>query len=154
MSIYRNFFLYSYVLILIQFLGSFVILKSKRELCNTKFDDKFQISLPCSNSAVIGACTTPFYPLAFCSDFFDMLYYAFYPPYTISLIVLYEDFKHDMEVVRPTRNREWARILRAAVSLIVWAVVTDVILHFAYFNAMLLDVGVLNLVDQVQLVQI
>ncbi|KAI6219284.1 Protein-cysteine N-palmitoyltransferase Rasp [Aphelenchoides besseyi] len=68
-----------------------------------------------------------------------MLFYAFYQPYLISLIVLYPDFERQFRE-RRTRQRNWKRTFLLALRIGFWWALLQLALHFLYFNSILHDV--------------
>ncbi len=71
--------------------------------------------------------------------YFRMMYYAFYMPYLVSLIVLYPDFERQIEE-RSKRERNWKHIITFAVRIIFWWLFIEFMLHFMYFEAIFKDV--------------
>uniref|UniRef100_A0A0M3J026 Protein-cysteine N-palmitoyltransferase HHAT (inferred by orthology to a human protein) n=1 Tax=Anisakis simplex TaxID=6269 RepID=A0A0M3J026_ANISI len=67
-----------------------------------------------------------------------MLFYTFYLPYVISLVVTYPDFEKQMSE-RATRQRNWLQILWFAIRIAIYWVAVEVMLHIFYFEAMLND---------------
>ncbi|VDM29489.1 unnamed protein product [Toxocara canis] len=67
-----------------------------------------------------------------------MLFYTFYLPYVISLVVLYPDFERQIRE-RTTRQRRWLRVIFFCARILVYWVAVELMLHLFYFEAMLND---------------
>ncbi|VDM94875.1 unnamed protein product [Thelazia callipaeda] len=67
-----------------------------------------------------------------------MLFYTFYPPYMITLVVTYADFERQMRE-RVMKIHEWRNVLFLVVRIAFWWVFIDLLLHFAYFEGILFD---------------
>uniref|UniRef100_A0A914WJF1 Protein-cysteine N-palmitoyltransferase Rasp n=1 Tax=Plectus sambesii TaxID=2011161 RepID=A0A914WJF1_9BILA len=72
-------------------------------------------------------------------SFFRMMYYAFYLPYLVSLIVLYSDFERQLQE-RPKKERNWKDIIKFAARITFWWLFIEFMLHFMYFEAIFKDV--------------
>lgn len=68
-----------------------------------------------------------------------MLFYSFYQPYLISLIVVYGDFERQIRE-RTGRKRDWPDIITFAVRILFWWLFVEMMLHFFYFGSMLHDI--------------
>lgn len=68
-----------------------------------------------------------------------MLFYSFYQPYLISLIVLYNDFERQISE-RNERKRDWVEIFVFTFRILFWWIFVEMILHFFYFGSILHDV--------------
>jgi hypothetical protein len=69
-----------------------------------------------------------------------MLFYSFYQPYLISLIVLYPDFERQLGE-RVGRKRDWSRIVKFTLRIGFWWMFVELMLHFFYFGSILHDVS-------------
>lgn len=69
-----------------------------------------------------------------------MLFYTFYNPYLVSLIVLYRDFERQI-TERPSRPRDIKDIVIFTLRIAFWWIVLELALHFFYFGAILSDVN-------------
>ncbi|CAD5211841.1 unnamed protein product [Bursaphelenchus okinawaensis] len=69
-----------------------------------------------------------------------MLFYTFYHPYLVSLIVLYRDFEAQIKE-RPKIRRNWTDITVFALRLLFWVGVIELMLRYFYFGAILTDVN-------------
>ncbi|VDK28255.1 unnamed protein product [Gongylonema pulchrum] len=67
-----------------------------------------------------------------------MLFYTYYPPYMISLVVVYPEFERQMRE-RRTRFRDWQKTIFLAIKIGFWWFFTHFILYFMYFEGMLYD---------------
>ncbi|GMR36853.1 hypothetical protein PMAYCL1PPCAC_07048, partial [Pristionchus mayeri] len=70
-------------------------------------------------------------------QYLRMFFYAFYQPYLVSLIILYPDFERQLKE-RSTQQRDWRHIITFALRIAFWWGVTDLLLHFFYFESILL----------------
>jgi hypothetical protein len=70
--------------------------------------------------------------------FTRMLFYAFYQPYQISVIVIYPEFEKQLKL-RKTEPRNWKETLIFIARIAFWWALTEAILYFFYFEAMLTD---------------
>lgn len=73
-------------------------------------------------------------------SYYRMIYYAFYLPYLVSLIVLYPDFERQLEE-RSKRQRHWKEIIKFAARITFWWLFVEFMLHFMYFEAIFKDVA-------------
>lgn len=67
-----------------------------------------------------------------------MLFYTYYPPYMVSLVVIYPEFERQMHE-RRTRPRDWQRTVFLAIRVGFWWIFTHFVLYFMYFEGMLYD---------------
>ena len=67
-----------------------------------------------------------------------MLFYAFYQPYQISVIVLYPEFEKQLKE-RKTQPRDWKQTLIFIARIAFWWILAESMLYFFYFEAMLMD---------------
>jgi hypothetical protein len=65
-----------------------------------------------------------------------MLFYSFYQPYLISLIVLYTDFERQIRE-RSTRKRDWPEIAFFTARILFWWIFVEWMLHYFYFGEFL-----------------
>lgn len=65
-----------------------------------------------------------------------MLFYSFYQPYLISLIVLYTDFERQVKE-RDRRKRDWSEIGFFSVRILFWWLFVEWMLHYFYFGMFL-----------------
>ncbi|TMS34398.1 hypothetical protein L596_002003 [Steinernema carpocapsae] len=72
-----------------------------------------------------------------------MLYYTFYIPYMVSLIVVYPDFERQLEE-REKRQREWKKICWQIFKVTFFWALIEFILHFFYFESILNDIDFAN----------
>ncbi|KAK0394830.1 hypothetical protein QR680_000953 [Steinernema hermaphroditum] len=72
-----------------------------------------------------------------------MMYYAFYIPYMISLIVVYPDFEKQL-LEREKRSREWKKIFYSIFKVAFFWILIEFILHFFYFESILNDIDFAN----------
>lgn len=70
--------------------------------------------------------------------FTRMLFYAFYQPYQISVIVIYPEFEKQLKQ-RKIEPRDWKKTLIFIARIAFWWCLTEAILYFFYFEAMLTD---------------
>lgn len=82
-----------------------------------------------------------------------MLFYTFYPPYMISLIVPYSDFEKQI-ADRDKRVRNWRWILFFAARILFWWGFIDFMLHFSYHEALLFDTTYANTIPKDQFVSL
>ncbi|KAF8362091.1 hhat-1 [Pristionchus pacificus] len=69
-------------------------------------------------------------------QYLRMFFYAFYQPYLVSLIILYPDFERQLKE-RATQKRDWKHIFTFALRISFWWGITDLLLHFFYFESIL-----------------
>lgn len=67
-----------------------------------------------------------------------MMFYAFYPPYLISIIVTYLDFEKQMND-REKMKRDWKALIFFAMRVLFWWIVTEYFLYFSYHETILYD---------------
>lgn len=67
-----------------------------------------------------------------------MLFYAFYPPYMTTLVVIYPEFERQMRL-RLMKKRNWREIIFFALRISFWWLTIYVMLHFMYFEWILYD---------------
>lgn len=67
-----------------------------------------------------------------------MLFYTFYPPYVVSMVVLYSDFERQLKE-REIKSKNWTHIIVYGIRIAFWWFVAEAILYFLYFEAMLSD---------------
>ncbi|KAK6105064.1 MBOAT membrane-bound O-acyltransferase family protein [Brugia pahangi] len=67
-----------------------------------------------------------------------MLFYAFYPPYMTTLVVIYPEFERQMRQ-RHTKTRNWQRVIFFALRITFWWLLIYLMLHFMYFEWILYD---------------
>lgn len=67
-----------------------------------------------------------------------MLFYTYYPPYMITLVVTYPDFERELRE-RQLRTRNWLRIMSLVVRTGFWWMLAHFILYFMYFESMLYE---------------
>uniref|UniRef100_A0A5S6QAW6 MBOAT family protein n=1 Tax=Trichuris muris TaxID=70415 RepID=A0A5S6QAW6_TRIMR len=75
---------------------------------------------------------------SFMDDFVDMLWYLYYFPYQLSLIVIYPKFRTHMDTIR-TRERNWLEAIWFGVRIMFWYSFIELLLHFMYFDAAIAD---------------
>ncbi|VDM14961.1 unnamed protein product [Wuchereria bancrofti] len=68
-----------------------------------------------------------------------MLFYAFYPPYMTTLVVIYPEFERQMRQ-RHTKIRNWKRVIFFALRITFWWLLIYLMLHFMYFEWILYDI--------------
>ncbi|KFD57948.1 hypothetical protein M514_01181 [Trichuris suis] len=74
----------------------------------------------------------------FMNDFVDMLWYLYYFPYQLSLIVIYPKFRTQMESIH-TRKRNWLAAVWFGVRIAFWYSFIELMLHYMYFEAAIAD---------------
>ncbi|CAG9532238.1 unnamed protein product [Cercopithifilaria johnstoni] len=67
-----------------------------------------------------------------------MLFYAFYPPYMTTLVVIYPEFERQMRQ-RRTKKRNWRQFIFFALRIAFWWSLIYLMLHFMYFELILYD---------------
>ncbi|MFH4978016.1 hypothetical protein AB6A40_004725 [Gnathostoma spinigerum] len=69
-------------------------------------------------------------------QYIRMLFYTLYPPYMVSLIVLYPEFEKQMRE-RNQNPRNWRYLTTFVLRIAFWWLCVETILHFFYFEAIL-----------------
>lgn len=67
-----------------------------------------------------------------------MLFYAFYPPYMTTLVVIYPEFERQMRQ-RRTKERNWRQFIFFSIRIAFWWFFIYLMLHFMYFEWILYD---------------
>ncbi|GMT14994.1 hypothetical protein PFISCL1PPCAC_6291, partial [Pristionchus fissidentatus] len=80
-------------------------------------------------------------------QYLRMFFYTFYQPYLVSLIILYPDFERQIKE-RSTQQRDWKSIIIFALRIAFWWGVTELVLHFFYFETLLLHTEQVARVDK------
>ena len=70
--------------------------------------------------------------------FTRMLFYVFYQPYQISVIVLYPEFEKQLKL-RKTDPRDWKSTIIFVLRILFWWFLIEFMLHFFYFESILND---------------
>lgn len=74
----------------------------------------------------------------FWEGFYELLWYAFYLPYTISIVRIYRRFPAELET-RNKRVRNWPLILFFGLRILFWYFVNEFLIHIFYFDAIIRD---------------
>lgn len=69
-----------------------------------------------------------------------MMFYTFYLPYMISLVMTYPEFERRIRE-RNSKPRQWNKIILFIIRIIFWWLFIEFILHFFYFEAILYDIN-------------
>lgn len=69
-----------------------------------------------------------------------MLFYTFYPPYVVSMVMNYPDFERQIKE-REFKSRNWAHVIAYGLRIAFWWILTELILYFLYFEAILSDIN-------------
>uniref|UniRef100_A0A915A7K5 Protein-cysteine N-palmitoyltransferase Rasp n=1 Tax=Parascaris univalens TaxID=6257 RepID=A0A915A7K5_PARUN len=75
---------------------------------------------------------------AILKKYFRMLFYTFYAPYLISLVVTYTEFERQIHE-REKRERQWFWVIFFSLRITIYWTAVELMLHLFYFEAMLND---------------
>lgn len=70
--------------------------------------------------------------------YFRMLFYTFYAPYLISLVVIYPEFERQINE-REKRQRQWCWVIFFCIRIVIYWIAVELMLHLFYFESMLND---------------